>query len=161
MRIENHEEIRLLIDKSLGGDISREEEKSLLEHLRFCQTCQEYKSSVSTVVSAFDGFAFEVTPELNTKVHRSLQQLIQKMEAGKMEQRHMRIASFSAFLLSFLGSSVVWQVSDFLAARLQLSPGAMEIGLLLLWVAPSLLISLLLPVIPSLLNRQAQKGWAS
>jgi hypothetical protein len=162
MPIENHQEIQLLIDKSLSGEILPEEEKSLLEHLHACAECREYKANSTRVVAALDGFTFEVTPDLNAKVQRSIQQLVVKQEAAKQEQRQMRIASISAFLLSFLGSSVVWPASDFLAARFQISAGAMQFGLLFLWVAPSLLISLLLPVISKLLlNHEAQKGWTS
>src|SRR5216683_2149783 len=131
MRIETHEEIQLLIDKSLSGKILPKEEKSMLEHLRSCVECQKYKASTSRVVAALDGFAFDVPPDLNAKVQRSMQQLILKMEAAKQEQRQLRMVSISVFLLSFLGSSVVWQASDFLAARFQISAGAMQLGLLL------------------------------
>lgn len=161
MRIENHEEIRLLIDKQLGETLARDEDKFLVEHLESCEECQKYRAGARDVVAAMEGFTFEVAPELNARVHRSMQEAVSQMEAQEQERKQMRVASLFAFVLSFLGSSVVWPVSDFLAARFEISAGVTDLILLLLWVAPSLLVSLLLPVISSLLNRQAEKGWRS
>ena len=161
MRIENHEEIRLLIDKQLGETLARDEEKFLQEHLKSCEECRKYQAGVRAVVTAMEGFTFEVAPELNARVQRSMQEAVSQIEGQEQERSQMRTASLFAFVLSFLGSSLVWPVSDFLAARFEISAGVTDLILLLLWVGPSLLVSLLLPVVSSLLNRPAEKGWRS
>jgi hypothetical protein len=162
VQVDVHEQTRLLIDKSLGAALSPQEQESLHAHLLACAQCQLYQAGTSRVVAALDGFAFEATPDLNANVQRSMQQLLQKMEADDAARRNMLWTSLSAFLLSFLGSSVVWQLSDYLVAYAHMSAGELQTILLLIWIMPSLLVSFLFPFIPGLLMvRRTQKGWTS
>ena len=47
MRVERHEEFRLLIDRSFAGEICQEDAAALREHLNMCAACREYEG-VST-----------------------------------------------------------------------------------------------------------------
>jgi hypothetical protein len=162
VQVDIHEQTRLLIDKSLGVELSRQEQESLRTHVLSCPPCQQYQASTQRVVAALDGFRFEVQPDLNASVHQSMQQLLYKMEADDTARRSMLCSSLSAFLLSFLGSSVVWQLSDYLAAYARMSAGELQTLLLLVWIMPSLLVCLVFPFIPGLLlYRRTQKGWTS
>lgn len=162
MPTEKHEEMQLLIDKSLGGEMAREENDFLIAHLNSCPECRKYQASAGRIVAALEGFTFEVTPDLNAKVQRSVEELVGELQAARQERRQMRMASFFAFLLSFLGSSVVWPAAGFLAARFSIAPDAMQLTLLVLWVGPSLFSALLLPVVSGWLEgHEVQKGWTS
>jgi anti-sigma factor RsiW len=162
MKIENHEEIRLLVDKSSCQELSQEEASALENHLHDCAACQEYKSKTDRVVRALEGFSFVVAPELNAKVERSMLQLAERIKVEKLEHKRMLLTSSAAFLLSLLGSSVAWQFADFLAVQFHLPVSEIQTGVFVLWIAPSLLAAFLLPLIPNLLmNRQSEKGWTS
>jgi hypothetical protein len=162
VQVDIHERTCLLIDKSLSAELSLQEQESLHAHMLSCARCQQYQAGNSRVVAALDGFTFELPLDLNANVHRSMQQLLHKMEKDHAARRSMLWTAFSAFLLSFLGSSVVWQLSDYLAVYAHMSAGELQTILLLVWIMPSLLISFLFPLIPGLLMvRRTQKGWRS
>jgi hypothetical protein len=141
-----HEEIRFLIDESLNGTIEQHEEILLADHLSTCLECREYCAEIDCVVAALGGFAFESTPGLHAQVHRSMQQQLQKMEADRSQRHRELLTSGAAFVLSFLGSFLLWQPSDSLAG---------------FWIVPSLLAALLIPIVPTLLMKaQSSKGFA-
>jgi anti-sigma factor RsiW len=161
-----HENFRLLIEQSFGGELSREDETALRSHLESCAACHQYKITVSQIASALGGFAFESTLEQTAHVQRTVLAFAHSLETAHQERSQRALVSLAAFVLSFLGSSVVWQLSDFFATLLHVSSRQIELGMLVLWVAPSVLASFALPLISAFpFHRQSQvasqKGWTS
>jgi anti-sigma factor RsiW len=81
MKTERHETFRRTIDKTLAGEVSLQEEKSLREHLQSCAPCQKYLSAETRVIASLNGFSFDVDPGLETKVCAALQLRAQQLEA--------------------------------------------------------------------------------
>jgi predicted anti-sigma-YlaC factor YlaD len=162
MRIERHEEVRLLIDRSFAGEISQENATALREHLNICIACRRYEGASAELIAALGGFAFEATPGLDAQVHRSMENLLQEMEKDALERRRSLMTSAAAFLLSFLGSLLLGGPADLLASFLHLAHGSVQFGLWLFWIVPSLLTATFIPVFSnSLGTTQVQKGVTS
>jgi len=162
MRVERHEEIHLLIDRSFAGEISQEDTVALREHLNTCTACRKYEGVSTRMIAALSGFAFEATPGLDAQVHRSMENLLQKMETDAIERRRSLMTSAAAFLLSFVGSLLLGGPADLLASFLHLALGSVQFGLWLFWIVPSLLAATLIPVFSSSLRTaQVQKGLTS
>jgi predicted anti-sigma-YlaC factor YlaD len=161
MRVERHEEIRLLIDRSFFAEISQEDAAALREHLNMCSVCRKYEGTSTGMIAALGGFAFEATPELDAQVHRSIEDLLQEMETDAIERRRSLMTSAAAFLLSFLGSLLLGGPADLLASLLHLAHSRVQFGLWIFWILPSLLAATFIPVFSSSLRTvQVQKGLA-
>ncbi|HWE85282.1 MAG TPA: zf-HC2 domain-containing protein [Terracidiphilus sp.] len=152
MKVESHEEFRLLIDRSFAGGISREDAATLREHLNTCTACRKHEDVSTRMVAALSGFAFEAAPGLDAQVHRSMENLLQEMETVAMERRRSLMTSAAAFLLSFLGSLLLGGPADLLASSLHFAHGSVQFGLWLFWIMPSLLAATFIPVLSTSLR---------
>ncbi len=70
MQVDRHQEIRHIIDRSLVGAASSQEEQTLREHLLTCVACQEYLKASNQAIAGLGGFSFEVNPDLHGKSAR-------------------------------------------------------------------------------------------
>ena len=65
-----HPSFCALIDKSLAGAASAQEEQTLREHLAGCAPCAEHLEATRRVVAGLEGFSFAPGPALDSKVLR-------------------------------------------------------------------------------------------
>ena len=89
MQVDRHQEIRHIIDRSLVGAASSQEEQTLREHLLTCVACQQYLKASNEAIAGLGGFSFEVNPDLHGKVLAALTLRAQQLEASKIERRPM------------------------------------------------------------------------
>jgi predicted anti-sigma-YlaC factor YlaD len=150
MKIDPHATIRDVIDKTLAGGASPEEDQSLQEHLATCAQCQEYLSAGTRVIASLGGFSFDVDPGLERKVLRSLSVRAQQLETAQAHRRRIVWGCVGALVLLMTGSWVALEFGNLVAAALNLPPMQVLRLLLLVWVLPSLFLSLLFPVLPLL-----------
>ncbi len=160
MQIDRHHEIHTIIDRSLVGEASAQEEQALREHLLACAPCQEYLNASHRAIAGLAGFSFEVNPELQGKVLEALTQRAQLLESKRVEQRPMLWSYLAAALaLTGIGSFAAAQFSGLASAVFHLAPAPLHIGLVALWIAPSLCFCLLFPVLHRLaLGWMNEKG---
>jgi predicted anti-sigma-YlaC factor YlaD len=156
MKADGHETIRHVIDKSLAGEASPQEERSLREHLRDCAQCQEYLSGSSRVIASLGGFSFDVDPGLQAKVLSSLKLRAQQLEARQPSRRRIVWGWMIAFVLMVIGSYIASQFGGVAAGVLDLQPMQVQRALLAFWVVPSLCFWLLFPLLPLL-----SAGWTN
>jgi predicted anti-sigma-YlaC factor YlaD len=162
MRVETHEEIHLLIDRSFAGEIPQEDAAALREHLNICNACRKYEGVSTRTIAALNGFAFEATPGLDAQVHRSMENLLRKMETDAIERRRSLMTSAAAFLLGFLGTLLLGGPADLLASFFHLANGSVQVGLWLFWIVPSLLAAAFIPVFSrSLRTVEVRRGLTS
>jgi predicted anti-sigma-YlaC factor YlaD len=154
MKTDPHATIRDVIDKTLAGGASPEDDHSLQEHLAVCAQCQEYLSAGSRVIAALGGFSFDVDPGLERKVLRSLTVRAQQLETGQSNRRRIMWGCVAALVLLITGSWAALEFGNMVSAALNLPPMQVQRLLLFLWVVPSLCLSLLFPVLPLLSRRQ-------
>ena len=142
-----HQAMRQIIDKSLVGEASPEEQQALRKHLIACADCQKYASDSRRAIVSLSGFSFAADPGLQARVHAALTLRAQQLQAAQPGRRRIVMVSIIALLLTIVGSLAALQVGSPLAALLHLEPAQMQTGVVALWILPSLCFSLFLPVL--------------
>jgi anti-sigma factor RsiW len=148
-----HQAMRQIIDKSLVGEASPEEQQGLRKHLPVCAACQKYASDSRRAIAALGGFSFAADPSLQAKVHASLVLRAQQLQAAQPNRRRIIEVSIVALLLTIVGSFGALHIGNPIAALLHLEPAEAQIGVFALWILPSLCFSLFLPVLLLLAGR--------
>jgi anti-sigma factor RsiW len=157
-----HKAMRQIIDKSLVGEASPQEQQALRKHLPVCAACQKYASDSRRAIAALGGFSFPADPGLQAKVHASLALRAQQLHAAQPNRRRQSYqnivqVSLVALLLTLVGSFGAMNLGDSLAMLLHLSPTQTQAGLLTFWIVPSCCFSLLLPLLLLSSGRSANK----
>ena len=157
----NRHEQAALIGKLLAGTITPQEECSLREHLRECTACQQQMEVSRRAITGLGGFSFQVNPNLNAQVQNAITRKVRELEMQR--SKHRSLKTFAAALaLTVIGSLLAWSFTGPLAGSLNITTNQLQLGLLFFWVAPSVLISLLILVAPRLTNGQLNReGWTA
>ena len=157
MKTDPHATFRDVIDKTLAGGASPEEDPSLQEHLAACAQCQEYLSAGTRVIASLGGFSFDVDPGLEQKVLWSLIVRAQQLETARVSSPANRVGLRWRPGVADDGLlRLLLQFGNLVAAALNLPPMQVQRLLLLVWVIPSLCLSLLFPILPVLSHREAR-----
>ena len=154
-----HQAMRQIIDKSLVGEASPQEQQELRKHLLACAACQKYASDSRRAIVSLNGFSFApfaTDPGLQAKVHASLDLRAQQLQATQPGRRRIAEVSILALVLTIVGSFGALRFGSPLAALLHLEPAEMQTGVVALWVLPSLCFSLVLPLVLLLSDRSTK-----
>lgn len=154
MQVDRHQEIRQIIDRSLVGAASLQEQQTLREHFLTCAPCREYLNASHRAIAGLGGFSFEVNPDLHGKVLAALSLRAQQLERDRIKQRPMLWSYVVALMLTVVGSFAAARFSGLAAAVFHLEPAPLHFGLLALWIVPSLCFCLLFPILHRL-----SAGW--
>ena len=133
-----------LIDKSLAGAATPQEEQTLREHLAMCAPCAEHLEATRRVVAGLEGFSFALGPALDSKVHAAVALRAQQLEASRVRRRQMGWGGLVALLLTVLGSLGASRLGSLAASALHVDPAQMRLGLTTFWIMPSIFVCLLL-----------------
>lgn len=144
-----HPSFCALIDKSLAGAASAQEEQSLREHLAACAPCAEHLEATRRVVAGLEGFSFELGPALDSKVYAAVALRAQQLETSRIRRRQMGWGGLLALLLTAVGSLAVSRLGSLAAPALHLDPAQMRFGLAAFWITPSLFVCMLLLLLPT------------
>jgi anti-sigma factor RsiW len=145
-----HQAMRQIIDKSLVGEASPQEQQTLRKHLIECAACQKYASDSRRAIVSLSGFSFApfaTDPGLQAKVHASLALRAQQLQATQPGRRRIVQVSIIALLLTMVGSLGALHMGSPLAALLHLEPAQAQTGVVALWIFPSLCFAMFLPVL--------------
>ncbi|HEX6771679.1 MAG TPA: zf-HC2 domain-containing protein [Acidobacteriaceae bacterium] len=157
MQADLHNTMHQLIDKSLVGEVSLEEQQTLREHLAACADCQRYASECQRAIAALSGFSFATDPALHATVNAALVLRAQQMQAMQPDRTRIVVVSVVALFLTLAGSFGAAHISDPLAAFLHLPAAQTQTGLFTLWIIPSWCFFLLLPVLLLISARSANR----
>ncbi len=152
MNADRHGIFQLMIDKTLAGGVSPQEENSLREHLQACAQCQEYLSANTRAIASLGGFSFEVSQELNTKVCAALKLRARQLEVQRPNRQRLAWICILALTLTAVGSYIDLQFGKMAAAVLGVQPMHMRHELISYWIGPSFWLLLLFPMLPVLLT---------
>jgi anti-sigma factor RsiW len=137
-----------LIDKSLAGAATPEEEQSLREHLAGCAPCAEHLDATRRVVSGLEGFSFDPGPALDNKVLAAVALRAQELETSRVRRRQMGWGGLLALLLTAVGSLAASRLGSLAGPALHLDPAPIRFALAAFWITPSLFVCLLLLLLP-------------
>jgi hypothetical protein len=153
MQANRHQSICHIIDKSLAGAASAQEEQALREHLLTCAACSDYLGASNRAIASLEGFRFDVDPGLNSKLFASLALRSQQLDAERIQRKRLLFICVIAPVFTVFGSFAASQLGSFAATVFHLESARIQFGLATFWIAPSLcfcLLLLLLPVCPAL-----------
>lgn len=153
MQTDRHESICNLIDKSLAGEISGQEGQSLRQHLLTCSACQEYLDTSHRAIAGLGGFAFETDPGLPDKIFAALTIRAAQLETQRLSHRKLAWSYVAALVLTLVGSFAAMQLGDRFAAAFSATPQQVHLGLIAIWIVPSVCFCLLLPTLPMMSKR--------
>ena len=146
MQFEGHEPVCHIIDRSLAGAASLAEERTLHEHLAICVPCSEYLEASQRAIAGLGGFSFDVDPGLQEQVLAALARQPSRLrEDTSLPLWRNRLA---ALLLTVVGSFATWRFASATASALHLQTAQVQFGLVWLWIAPSVCVSLLFLLLP-------------
>jgi hypothetical protein len=154
MQVDRHQPICHIIDKSLVGGTSPQEEQALREHLLACAPCKEYLNDCNRAIAGLEGFSFEVNPALHGRVIESLTRRAQQLETKRIDHRQIVWNCLTALLLTVAGSFAASQFGALVAAVFHFKYAPVQFGLIAFWIVPSLCFCLLLPILMLL-----SSGW--
>jgi hypothetical protein len=159
MQVDRHQEIRRIIDRSLVGDASSQEEQAIREHFLTCVACQEYLDASQRAIAGLGGFCFEVNPDLHGKVLAALTLRAQQLDTRRFEQKPMLWSYLAALVLTIGGSFAAARFGGLAGAVFHLRPALLHFGLVALWIVPSFCFCLLFPILHRLsLGWMDEKG---
>ena len=161
MQTNRHESICHLIDKSLAGECSVQDEHSLREHLSACASCQQYLETSRRAIAGLAEFTFDTNPDLPEKIFAALTARAAQLEAHRLSHRKLAWSYVAALVLTIAGSFVAMQMSGSLAAIFSASQQQTQLGLIALWIVPSMCFCLLLPTLPMMSKRWMHAKGAS
>lgn len=153
MQTDGHESICHLIDKSLAGDISGQEEQSLRQHLSACSACQQYLEASNRAIAGLGGLAFETDPNLPDRIFVALTIRAAQLETRRLSHRQLAWSYVAALVLTLAGSFAAMQLGDRFAAALSVTHQQVQLGLIAIWIVPSVCFCLLLPTLPLMSKR--------
>lgn len=161
MHTDRHNAMREIVDRSLAGEASAEEQQRLREHLRECAACQQYAEDGRRAIAGLGGFSFgDIGQEgrrLEEKVVAALITRAQQLDAAQLSRRRFVRSCLVALLLTVAGTLVALQAGGPLAAILHLPPADTQVGVLALWVLPSWVFTLAFPCVLLLFGRAAHR----
>jgi anti-sigma factor RsiW len=152
MKPDRHEMFEQVIDKTLAGDVSPDEERSLRLHLEACPRCHEYFSAGTRVISGLGGFSFAVDPGLQARVSTALLVRAQQLESRRLSRKRLVWICIIALVLTVVGSFIDLQFGRVAAAFLGVQPTHLRQELISYWIGPSFWLLLLFPMLPALLT---------
>jgi anti-sigma factor RsiW len=157
MQADLHNEMRHIIDKSLVGEASAQEQQSLREHLHACAQCERYADDGRRAIASLSGFSFAADSGLQAKVHAALDLRMQQLQTTPPNRQSIVQVSIAALLLTIVGSFGALHMGNPLAAVLHLPLAQAQAGLFTFWIAPSWCFALLLPALLLISARSANK----
>jgi hypothetical protein len=146
MQFDGHEPICHIIDKSLAGAASLAEEQTLHQHLAHCAPCSEYLEASQRAIAGLGGFSFDVDPGLQEKVLAALAR--QPSRLRQDNSLPLWWGRLAALMLTVVGSFALWRFASVIASALHLEPAQIQFGVVWLWIAPSVCVSLLFLLLP-------------
>jgi predicted anti-sigma-YlaC factor YlaD len=144
----DHSLFRQVIDQSLAGESLEPQDpqaqQALREHLHTCAACQHYLDASNRAIAALGDFSFAIDPALDNKVLASIAARAQQLEAASLHRRRLGTTSLLALALTIVGSIAASQLGTLAAPVFHIDPAQLHLGLATFWIAPSVLICLLL-----------------
>jgi hypothetical protein len=147
MQVNPHEQALRMIDKSLVVELSGEEERHLSIHLRECELCRQHQELSGRTVQVLNDFSFEASPALTARIQESISRRAADLEGNRQCLRNAWWSFAAALLLTLVGSAVAWEFVPLLSPYFTVDQKQLQLAILLLLFLPSLVASVLLPIL--------------
>ena len=138
---------RELIDRSFVEEVSEGERQLIHDHIRDCDGCKRYVELTARTIRGLREFTFASEADSSAQV---LEILAQHTETMRQHNVHFKVwAAFAVALsMSIVGSALVYQVAEFLAAPMHFDNAQVQAGVLVFWLLPSFCAALCMLAAP-------------
>jgi anti-sigma factor RsiW len=143
-----HQAIQEIIDKSLAGAASPEEQQALRDHLAGCAPCREHLDISRRAIRGLSDFSFEISPGLDSKVLAAINRRAEQLEARQVRRKRLWITPLIALALTIGGAFAAKQFSALAAILFHIAPAQLQFGVLAFWITPSIFFCLLFLLLP-------------
>ncbi len=139
----SHDEVRRLIATS-ASDLSEAQQALLQAHLQDCGPCRDYAAATAEIVRALRGVPLADDPRLV----RNTQACVRARAVALRQRRQwlslVTLACPLVGLSAAITTPLVWRAFQWMGTYAGLSRTLWQMGFTFYWVAPSLLVSVLL-----------------
>jgi hypothetical protein len=147
IRLECDKRFRELIDRAFVEEGSEGERQVIHDHIRACEGCKRYVELTARTIRGLREFTFTSEADSRTQVLEILAD-----HSGKMRQHNMQFRIWAAFAvalsMSFVGSTLMYQVTTRLAVPMHFDTAQVQAGVLVFWLLPSFCSALFLLAAP-------------
>lgn len=139
----SHDEVRRLIATS-AGDLSEAQQALLQAHLQDCGPCRDYAAATAEIVRALRGVPLAADPRLVRNTQACVRA---RAVALRQRQQWLSLVALACPLVGLsaaITTPLVWRAFQWMGTYAGLSRTLWQVGFTFYWVAPSLLVSVLL-----------------
>jgi len=138
-----HQQVREWIAGAGRSPLAGERQARLQDHLQNCQSCRSYAEQVGKIITVLRSVPLAADSELV----RATQQRV-RMRALQLQQSRERawLVAMACLLVGLSGAittSILWRGFEWMAQSMQLSGPVWQVGFLMVWIAPTLVVSML------------------
>ena len=138
-----HDEVRRLIATS-ASDLSEAQQALLQGHLQDCGPCRDYAAATAEIVRAVRGVPLAADPRL---VRNTQARVRARAFALRQRQQWLRLVALACPLVGLsaaITTPLAWRAFQWMGTYAGLSSPLWQAGFALYWMAPALLVSVLL-----------------
>jgi predicted anti-sigma-YlaC factor YlaD len=139
----SHQEIRRLIATS-ADDLSEAQQAMLHAHLQDCGLCRDYAAATAEIVRVLHGVPLAADPRLVRKTQASVRA---HAIALRQRQQWLSLVALACPLVALsaaITTPLVWRAFQWMGTYAGLPRTLWQVGFTFYWVAPALLVSILL-----------------
>ncbi len=139
----SHDEVRRLIATS-ASDLSEALQALLQAHLQDCGPCRDYAAATAEIVRALRGVPLAADPRLVRNTQACVRA---RAVALRQRQQWLSLVALACPLVGLsaaITTPLVWRAFQWMGTYAGLSRTLWQVGFTFYWVAPSLLVSVLL-----------------
>lgn len=139
----SHDEVRRLIATS-ASDLSEAQQALLQAHLQDCGPCRDYAAATAEIVSALRSEPLAADPRLVRNTQACVRA---RAVALRQRQQWLSLVALACPLVGLsaaITTPLVWRAFQWMGTYAGLSRMLWQVGFTFYWVAPSLLVSVLL-----------------
>ena len=139
----SHDEVRRLIATS-ASDLSEAQQALLQAHLQDCGPCRDYAAATAEIVRALRGVPLAADPRLVRNTQACVRA---RAVALRQRQQWLSLVALACPLVGLsaaITTPLVWRAFQWMGTYAGLSSTLWQAGFTFYWVAPSLLVSVLL-----------------
>ena len=139
----SHDEVRRLIATS-ATDLSEAQQALLQAHLQDCGPCRDYAAATAEIVRGLRGIPVAADPRLVRNTQACVRA---RAVALRQRQQWLSLVALACPLVGLsaaITTPLVWRAFQWMGTYAGLSRTLWQVGFTFYWVAPSLLVSVLL-----------------
>jgi predicted anti-sigma-YlaC factor YlaD len=137
-----HDEARRLI--ALAGAVSDDQQAQLQAHLESCETCRTYSEAAGRAVQALRSLPITADSRLVRATQMRVRFHASRLREARQRMWFVGMACLGVGLSAAVTAPLLWRLFAWMGELAGVSTPIVQAGFALFWIAPALIVSLLL-----------------